>query len=236
MLLALACPASAADAIRALIITGIDYPGHHWWETTPILQEELAKDPRIQVDVFKDPYQLGAKNLAGYDVLILHFMNWEKPEPDTKAKENLRSFVDRGGGLVGIHFACGAFSNWNEYPNLLGRVWDGTNTHDPRGVFRVDLVNTSHPITAGLDRSFETDDELYICLTGAKPVETLATARSKLTKRDHPMAFVHRYGKGRVFFTPLGHDVKALRASGTAELLRRAVAWSAGREPIAPNR
>ena len=73
---------------------------------------------------------------------------------------------------------------------------------------------------------------LYICLMGDRPIELLATARSKITKRDHPMAFVHNYGKGRVFLTPLGHDVKALRVAGTAEMLRRATVWAAGREPV----
>ena len=41
--------------------------------------------------------------------------------------------------------------------------------------------------------------------------EVLATAHSKVTGKDHPMAFVFEYGKGRVFHTPLGHDVRAHR-------------------------
>ena len=223
------------DVIRVLIITGIDYPGHHWWETTPVLEEELSKDSRMKVKVLNDPYKLDVTDLSSYNALLLHFMNWEKPDPNNKAKQNLRNFVERGGGLVVLHFACGAFQGWPEYANLAGRVYDRTNTHDPRGLFTVNLVNTNHPLTRGMSSSFKTDDELYICLTGDKPVELLATARSKITKRDHPMGFVHDYGKGRVFLTPLGHDVKALRAPGTAELIRRATAWVAGREPVFVN-
>src|SRR6266540_1704857 len=119
-----------------------------------------------------------------------------------------------------------AFQGWPEYATLAGRIYDPINTHDPRGPFTVNLVNTNHPLTRGMAASFQTDDELYICLMGDKPIELLATARSKITKRDHPMAFVHNYGKGRVFLTPLGHDAKALRAEGTAELIRRATAWT----------
>jgi type 1 glutamine amidotransferase len=200
-----------------------------------VLQEELTKDPRMKVELLKDPYKLDVTDLAGYDALLLHFMNWEKPDPNDRAKENLRNFVERGGGLVIIHFACGAFQGWPEYVVLAGRIYDRTNTHDPRGPFTVNLANTRHPLTRGMPSSFDTDDELYICLTGDKPVELLASARSKITKRDHPMGLVHNYGKGRVFLTPLGHDVKALRAAGTADLIRRATAWTAGREPTEPS-
>jgi type 1 glutamine amidotransferase len=238
LFIAVSAIAAAADRdpdnIRVLIVTGIDYPGHHWWQTTPVLHEELRKDPRLKVEVLKDPYKLDVTDLSNYDTLLLHFMNWQKPDPNDKAKENLQNFVQRGGGLVIVHFACGAFPGWPEYASLAGRIYDRTNTHDPRGPFTVNLVNTNHALTLGMVSSFETDDELYICLMGDKPIDLLATARSKITQRDHPMAFVHRYGKGRVFLTPLGHDVKALRAAGTAELIRRATAWTAGREPLAP--
>jgi len=219
--------------VHVLLVTGIDYPGHKWRETTPVLTSILRRDPRVEVDVLEDPYKLDATDLTGYDVFVMHFMNWEKPAPNDEAKENLRQFVAEGGGLVMIHFACGAFQDWPEFPALAGRVYDRINTHDPRGPFRVDLTDAEHPITSGL-KSFEADDELYICLTGTKPVQLLATARSKITGRDHPMAFVHTYGKGRVFHTPLGHDVRALRVPGESELIRRGCLWAAGRRPVLP--
>jgi len=220
-----------AEVIQVLIVTGIDYPGHHWWETTPVLQQELNKDGRMRVDVLKDPCQLDVTDLSRYDVLLLHFMNWEKPDPNDRAKQNLQRYVAGGGGLVVIHFACGAFRDWGEYAVMVGRIYDRTNTHDPRGPFTVNVVNTNHSLTRGMTVSFETDDELYVCLTGNKPIELLATAYSKVTGRDHPMGFVHHYGKGRVFLTPLGHDAKALSTAGTADLIRRGTAWAAGRDP-----
>lgn len=217
---------------RVLLVTGIDYPGHKWRETTPVLVEALTNDARLRVDVLDDPYRLDTTDLSPYRAVFLHFMNWEKPDPNDKAKENLRNFVERGGGMVMVHFACGAFQDWPEFRNLAGRIYDRTNTHDPRGPFTVELVNTNHTITHGM-ASFGVDDELYICLVGEKPIEVLATARSKITKRDHPMAFVQSYGKGRVFQTPLGHDVKALRSGRTLELIRRGTLWAAGQE-LAP--
>lgn len=220
--------------IRVLIVTGMDHPAHDWRTTTPALKEELCRDPRMRVEVLEDPYQLESADLKIRDVVLLHFNNWKKPDPGDRAKENLRRFVAGGGGLAVLHFACGAFGDWAEYPKLVGRVWDRKNTHDPRGPFRVEVVNRSHPITQSME-SFDTDDELYICLTGDVPVELLGQARSKRTGTDQPMAFTLGYGKGRVFHTPLGHDARAIRFPGAAELIRRGIAWAAGRE-IAPGR
>ena len=79
-------------------------------------------------------------------------------------------------------------------------------------------------------KELQADDELYFCLEGDREVEVLATAHSKVTGKDHPMAFVFQYGKGRVFHSPLGHDVKAIQMPGVADLLRRGTAWAARRE------
>ena len=59
----------------------------------------------------------------------------------------------------------------------------------------------------------------------------LAKARSKVDGKDYPMAFVLNYGKGRVFHSVLGHDVKALANPHAGKLFRNACAWTAGLGP-----
>jgi hypothetical protein len=125
-----------------------------------------------------------------------------------------------------ILFASFAFRDWPGFEALAGRVWDRVNGHDRRGPFRVEVRVRDHPACRGLD-SFDTDDELYTCLKGDLPVEVLAEARSRNTGKDHPMAFVHRFGEGRVFHTPLGHDARAIRMPGAARLIRGGTAWAA---------
>jgi type 1 glutamine amidotransferase len=137
---------------------------------------------------------------------------------------------------VVVHFANGAFhaslpetppSDWPEYRRICRRVWNhGTSSHDPYGRFRVQITK-DHPITAGLN-SFETIDELYCNQQGDLPIEVLAAARSTVTGRDEPMAFVYEYGKGRVFQTVLGHAAESIRTPGTAALIRRGAVWAAG--------
>jgi len=219
---------SPATRIRVLLVTGVDYEGHLWKQTAPAVVEILKHDPRIDVTVTEKPGDLASDAIFAYDVVVLHFKNYDPLPRGEAAKANLVKFVQEGKGLVLLHFACGAFEDWPEFANLAGRVWDKKTTHDPRGPFTVQIANSNHPITRGL-KDFQADDELYFCLTGERPIEILATARSRVTKKDHPMAFVFQYGKGRVFHTPLGHDVKALKMPGVSELIRRGTVWTAGR-------
>lgn len=219
-----------AEGTRVLLVTGIDYPGHPWRETAPALKAILDQDPRFKTLIVEDPNALASPKLQDWDVVILHFMDWEVPGPGPEARENLRRFVAGGKGLMLTHFACGAWdgNEWPEFVRLAGRVWDPKlRGHDPHGTFRVEIADPAHPITRGLE-PFDTLDELYTCLTGETPIHVVAKARSKVDGLDYPMAFVLNYGEGRVFHTVLGHDARAYAAPGVGELMRRGCAWASG--------
>lgn len=227
--------------IKALIMTGYQYPGHLWKETTPALKEALIKDPRIKVEISEDIEDFTTDKVAKHDLLVLNYCNWEKPGLSDTAKAGFVKYLKQGGGLIIIHFANGAFhfslpkagdSDWPEYRKICRRVWDHTpnkSGHDPYGKFVVDIAKADHPITKGME-PFETVDELYFRQQGDEPIEVLLTAKSKVTGRDEPMAFVYEYGKGRVMQTVLGHAAESLRTPGVAELIRRSATWVARRD------
>lgn len=217
---------------KVLIVTGVDYPGHKWRLTAPILAKAIAADERLDVTITEDPNDLASDTLADYDVIVLHFMDWEVPDPGPKARANLKDAVQNGKGLVLVHFACGAFQEWPEFVKLAGRAWDPKmRGHDPHGKFTVKITDNRHPVMKAME-DFETVDELYTCLAGQTPIKVLATARSKVDNKDYPMAFVLNYGKGRVFHSVLGHDVQALDNPYVGRLFRNACAWGAGLEPL----
>ena len=214
---------------KVVIVTGEDIGVHKWRETAPALRHIIERDPRLEVRVVEDPAFLASPALANYDAVVLHMMV-EKPDP--ASRDNLSRVIASGKGLVMIHFACGSFRDWADFVKLAGRVYDPKkNPHDPYGPFRVNILDQQHPVTTGMQR-FDTTDELYTCLSGNTPIRVLAAARSKVTRQDEPMALVLEYGKGRVFQTPLGHDVPAYASPGVMELMRRGVAWAAGLDPV----
>lgn len=223
-------PDDSGTRCRVLLLTGEDYPGHKWRETSPVLKEQLAKDPRLAVDIVDDLKFLRLPEVFDYDVIVAHFKNYDPNVPGPEGQANLEKFVREGGGLVMVHFACGAFQEWPEFVKIAGRVWNPKmRGHDPRGPFRVEIVDTEHPVTRGM-KTFETDDELYTCLDGDTPIHILAQSQSKVDKKQYAMAFVLQYGQGRVFHCPLGHDVKAFNFEGAGELFRRGCAWTGGLE------
>ncbi|MFP6751890.1 MAG: ThuA domain-containing protein [Pirellulaceae bacterium] len=229
--------------IRILVVTGHQYPGHKWQLTTPVIKAALERDPRVHVNVTENVEDLGSEKLGQLDLLVLNYCNWEKKGLSDEAKLGFTRFLTKGGGLILVHFSNGAFhfslpgaetSDWPEYRKICRRVWDhaeGKSGHDAYGKFQVQIHDTTHPITRGM-KDFETIDELYFRQQGKQPIHVLATARSGVTGKDEPMAFVYEYGKGRVMQTVLGHDAESLQVDGVGELLRRSAAWIARRKQL----
>lgn len=230
-----------AERIKALIVTGHNHPAHDWRATTAALILALEQDPRMVVHVTENPEDLASEKVRQYDVLVLNYNNWDRPGLSENAKRGLLSYLNQGGALAAIHFANGAFnstlpnaaSDWPEFrTNIVRRAWmagEGRSGHDRYGSFRVEIVDPSHPITAGLE-SFETIDELYYRQEGPLPIEPLLAAQSRDTGRMEPMAWAYHHGRARVFQTVLGHADESIRKA--AALMRRGTVWAAGREQI----
>jgi len=228
--------ANTGALCRVLVVTGEDLAGHRWRETTPRLAAALAADPRLEVSVAENPALLATPAIEPFRALVLHFQNDRSP-PSHEGLSNLRRVVSNGCGLVIVHFASGAFFDHSSrtvlpaYAELAGRVWNPKlRPHDPRGPFTVHIRDPGHPVVLGLT-DFETDDELYTCLDGSAPVRVLADAVSKVDGRPYPVAFIHQFGRGRVFHCSLGHDVRAWSSRSVGALYRRGTVWAANLPP-----
>ena len=135
---------------------------------------------------------------------------------------------------------------------MIGGVWSDqppASGHAPRHRFLVHLIDREHPITNELPTSFEADDELYHHMHMVPGVHVLANAFDDLkfagqapplppgskwpaldlkpTGKNEPILWTVHYGRGRTFFTTLGHDVKAEEMPGFSTTFVRGVKWAA---------
>jgi len=221
-------PARKPTPIKVLLITGDDVSAHPWREMSETTREILVNSGKFDVKISEDPLILESETaLKNYDVIVFTIFSTKLKELPGQAQENLLNYVKEGKGFFVQHLASASFPKWEEFGKLCGRKWImGTSGHGPRAVFKANIVDKQHPITAGLS-DFDVDDELYAKLQGNEKIQVLVTADSDWSKATEPLVFVQNYGQGRVVHNAFGHDRKALMTPNVQKIIARGTEWAA---------
>ena len=215
------------EKIKVLVVTGFDVGSHQWQESTKLVEAILEETGPFDVTISIDKEVFASPSLSDYGVVVLSYGFWNEADPSEQAKAGLLNYVKSGGNVVALHFACSSFQDWEEYGVLLGRAWKkDVGGHGPYGEFAVNIKDTEHPITKGLE-DFKTEDELYAKLSGDEEIEVLASAYSDWSTKVEPIVFVKRYGQGRVVHNVLGHGLDSKQNTSYQKLLCRGVEWAA---------
>ncbi len=137
------------------------------------------------------------------------------------------------GGWGGRTEKDGPYVRWRDGKFVRDTQAGRGGSHGKRHPFVVVVRDQEHPITRGLPGSWmQAEDELYAELRGpAESMHVLATAMSAKetggTGEHEPILMTIDFGKGRVFHTTLGHDVKAMRGVAFQVTLARGAEWAA---------
>jgi type 1 glutamine amidotransferase len=155
-------------------------------------------------------------------------------------KRALIGFVRRGKGFVGVHSAsqfCRG-KDWEEYYQLLGAVYTGGLG---QGQIRVTTEDRMHPATRHLEPSFSVTDDCYRFRWSRERTHVLLSLDIRcLPERrryvdgkeaDMPVSWCHPFGKGRVFYTTLGHGEKLWNDEWFQLHVFQAIRWAVGDVP-----
>lgn len=154
-------------------------------------------------------------------------------------RKALQAYLARGGGFVGMHGTAGdPVYFWDWYADrLIGARFKGHPSNPQFQEARI-AVNKAHPLASALPAEWRMTDEWYSFGTnpraaGADVLLTLDESSYKLADGlrmgDHPLAWTNCIGKGRIFYSAIGHLPESYSQAQHVSLLESAIGWAANR-------
>ena len=164
--------------------------------------------------------------MQSLDLVIQHITMSKMSNRESKG---LRDAIARGVGLAGCHGGLGdSFRNDTEYQYMVG----GQFVKHPGGQidYKVTISNTSDPVTAGIN-DFNLKTEQYYMHYDPN-IEILATTSFSgehdawIDGVEMPVVWKKNYGKGRVFYSALGHSEDIFDVPEVWNITTRGIEWA----------
>jgi hypothetical protein len=210
---------------------------------------ELSKAAGIEVVCSKDG-SLFDGDLDAFDALVFYdcgdmtLPSVRKTPPMTaKGKQRLVDTVAAGKPFVGIHSSCywGAVTDPNDA--YLAMVGGEFIAHGAQQTATMKVVSPNFPGAKDLGASFALHDEWYAMKDYADDLhvvlvqETAGMTGDMYQRPPFPATWARKHGKGRVFFTSMGHPEAVWTNKNFQNVLMGGLAWALGNveADITPN-
>ena len=185
-----------------------------------------------------------AEQLAKFKVVI--FDNSTGRVLSDEQQIALENYVENGGGLMGIHGAGDDSHHWDWYSNnLLGTKFSHHPINPQLQETELFLeANIDSTLSKNLAKQWSHTDEWYVffdnprgkgfnivyTINGEKIIPNgnmlWMTDKDFGMGKDHPVAWYKNTGKGRTFYTSIGHNAVAFNNKDFVKLLNNAVVWT----------
>jgi len=197
------------------------------WDTTIRTDTEALTKKKLEYN---------AKSLNDFDAVL--FFTGGELEMDAEQKADFLSFIhDDGKGFIGVHSATITFTSWPEYGEMIGGYYD----EHPWGTFNAPILveAPSFPGMQEWPQSFVLRDEIYQLkdYSHGKVRVLMRLDPSKLdlknknvhrTDGDFAVTWAKTYGKGRVFYSCLGHVPENWDNPAFQKMYTEAIKWALG--------
>jgi len=218
-------PASVLKGKKVLFVWG-GWMGHEPDKCRDIFVPWMKSEgAEVVVSDTLDSYtQLDLKN--DFDLIV---QAWTMGTIKNDQEKALLAAVKAGTGIAGWHGGIGdSFRNNTEYQFMVGGQW----VAHPGGVidYRVNITDHEDPVTKGLE-DFDMHSEQYYVHVDPN-VKVLATTTFTDQHSDWiggnvvPVVWKKVYGKGRVFYSSLGHVASDFNVPQALEIQKRGILWA----------
>ena len=179
-----------------------------------------------------------AKNLEYFDALVFVSTTGELDLDDSQKKDMMSFIKDDGKGFVGVHAALDTNYKWPEYGEMIGGWFD----EHPWFTFNAPIVNEDpdFPAVRHFPKAFVKYDEIYQpkewsrdkvnVLLSLDPAKLNYANNPRIHRKDHDFAVAwdKMYGKGRVFYSTLGHTEESWEDPDIRKMYFEAIKWVLG--------
>jgi type 1 glutamine amidotransferase len=179
--------------------------------------------------------KLSPENLKKYDAVIFANTTGVLPLPD---KQGFLNWIKEGHAFIGMHSASDTFHDpkggIDPYIEMLGGEFQ---THGAQEVVECLNKDLNHPATKHFGNSFDIGgkrEEMYIIKSyDPKTVhELLVLDKHPNTKAPghYAVSWCKEYGKGKVFYTSLGHNEYVWQMPTYQQHIAGGIKWALGLE------
>lgn len=205
----------------------------------------LANRHQWTLTISEDSVLFNPGTLKTYDVVI--WLNVTGRTLSDQQRQAFKNFLMDGGGFVGIHGSGDGSHQWDWYRDEVIRA---TFSHHPmHPQFQTAILerecHTTSMDCSDLPIQWRWEDEWYVFkesprikgvnviytlnergLNLSQEEQTLATSEHPGKGNDHPVIWNHTVGKGKVFYSALGHKGSYYKNENHQKLLVEAVKWT----------
>ena len=189
-----------------------------------------AAEGRLEIVPTQDCARINAKELEGFDA-VLFYTTGELPIAG-EDRAALMEWIRDGGAFAGVHSATDTLYQYPPYVALIGGLFDGHPWHQD---VKMRIEAPGHPAMEGLGSDFGIKDEIYqfrafrrhpVRVLMSLDVSSIEVERGKRADRDYAVAWCKDHGRGRVFYTALGHRPEVWSDPRFQEHLVRGLEWA----------
>ncbi|KAI1811901.1 carboxylesterase-like protein [Poronia punctata] len=187
-----------------------------------------ASTNTFTVEASEDASLIDAGHLSQFKVVL--FLSTSGEFLNKEQVAGLKTYINNGGGFVGIHCASEGMKSEPWYGELVGAYF--TDHPKPQqGVVKVE--NPDHFIVSAYPSEFQWFDEWYNFSRNPRNRVTVLLSTDESVYQggtmgsDHPLAWCREFDGGRSFYTSLGHFDEAYQDEAFMKHVLNGILWTA---------